>query len=139
MIGRVDDDENIVEGTPAREIVIVRSLGILTHRGRQRYIGILPGEFLLDIVIAGGQGIVAAPLDGILRQQGFINPFFRDDREAGRNKALEQIRVTAVAEQGLVGGILVDEIDHLIRHDVHIRLAAIDKIQVGIVLAGLDD
>jgi len=30
---------------------------------------------------------------------------FRDDREASSNQTLEQFRIAAVAEQGLVGGI----------------------------------
>ncbi len=80
-----------------------------------------------------------APLDGIIREQRLVQAFFGDDRETRRDQSLSSPGISAPAIESLEGCVLVGVIDQFIRHHIYIRIAALDKVYVGIILAWLDD
>ena len=142
-VGREDDDEHVIERPPVAEVVRVADLDvvalILIRQVLVRRVGILPGEFLLAVIITGREGIMAGPLQGILRWEGLIDAFFSDQRKASRDQPLDQVQIATVAVEGLQRGMVIHVIDQLIRHDIHIGVAVVNESVIRIVCPGFND
>ena len=100
--------------------------------------GVLNDHLPTRIVIPGDELIVTQPGD-LASEVGLVVALFCNRRKASGHEGLDHIYVAAVAGEGAVLRMVIDEAFQLVRHHISVGAAAINEGLGWIVLAWLDD